>query len=399
MRPPLDGIRILELTIYQNGPWGGVMLSDMGASVIKIEDTVNGDPGRNTSLVPAGRGINAYFETMNRNKRGITLDLKKPEGREVFYTLAKKSDVVIQNFRHGVVQKLGVDYETVKKLNSRIIYASVSGLGDQGPDAREAVLDPLGLARGGLMYHTCMEGEEIFGRTQGALADQTGAITLAYGVLLAIIARERDGVGQHVQVSQLGGQMILQALAINTYLMSGTMARARPRKQVTNPLLTTYPCGDGKWVALSCAQSDRFWPDVCNALGVNELRDDERFRGAAARAKNSAELVDGLQAAFAAHTRDEWIPILKRHGIFCAPVQSYADLPNDPQIQANNYLTTVQHPTLGTLRQVGIPIKLSETPGEVRGPAPEWGQHTEEVLLEHGYTWEQIAGLREKGAI
>ena len=399
MRPPLDGIKIVEMTFYQNGPWGTVMLSDMGAEVIKIEDPVKGDPGRGVSTSSRPHPVNAYFETMNRNKRAMTLALNTEEGREVFYTMAKKADVIVQNFRVGVVEKLGVDYETVKGYNPDIVYASVSGLGPKGPDARDPILDPLGQSRGGFAYHSSFPGDEVVPKGGGAIADQTGAIILAQGVLLGVLARERYGVGQHVQVSQLGGQIILQALAINTYLMNGSASQTAPRAGRSNPLMNTYKCSDGRWVSLAATQGDRFWPSLCKALDAEYIQDDPRYCDAASRAANAHELTEFLDRTFSERPLEEWLKVLRAHGQFCEPVQSYAELVEDPQVIENEYLAELQHPTFGTLKQVGVPIKLSETPGGPRSVAPQYGEHTEEVLLEHGYGWDDIERFRQKGVI
>lgn len=400
MTSALEGIRILDLTIYQNGPWATVMLSDMGADVIKIEDPVRGDPGRNVSMSGTTTGpVNAYFETMNRNKKSMTLNLKSQEGRELFYTLVKKADVVTQNFRVGVVEKLGIDYETVKRHNPNIVYASVSGFGPKGPDARDGVFDPLGQARGGLMLHASPSDDDIASRVPGAPADQMGAITLAYGVVLGIVARERHGIGQHIEVSQLGGQLILQALAMNGFLLNGNLARPRSRKEAGNPLFSSYRCGDDLWIALGCSPSDRYWPDACQALDLSHLIDDPLYRDSGLRMRNAKRLIKILDRTFATKSRAEWIRILKEHGLLCTPVQNYADVAVDPQVTANEYLATVDHPTIGPLKEVGIPVKLSQTPGAVRTTAPEFGQHTEEVLLDHGYTWEQIGDLRGRGIV
>ena len=400
MRSPLDGIKVLDLTIWQNGPWGTVMLSDMGAEVIKIEDPVNGDPGRNLQITGSKAGeVNAYFQSMNRNKKGMTLNLKSQQGREIFYTLAKGADVITQNFRVGVVEKLGVDYDTIKKINPKIVYGSVSGFGDEGPDARDGCFDILGQARGGFLSLMSTGLPEVRYAAQGGLADQMGAIILAHGVLLGIIARERFGIGQHVQTSQLGGQLIHQALAINSYLLRGKLPQPRHRDQASNPLFSIYPCGDRRWIALGCLQADRYWAEFCRALEIDQFVDDPRFSTMEARRDNAKEIIEILDKAFATRSRDEWIPILKEHGILCTPVQSYDDLPSDLQIIANGYFTELQDPSLGTLKEVGVPLKLSETPGAARAPAPEFGEHTEEVLLAHGYDWEQIAQLRDDGVI
>jgi len=400
MKSPLDGIKILDLTIFQNGPWGTVMLSDMGADVLKIEDPVNGDPARNIAAIGGvAKAVNAYFETMNRNKKSMTLNLKTPEGRDIFFRLAKDADVVVQNFRVGVVEKLGVDYESVKRHNPKIIYASVSGYGSKGPDAREGVFDILGQARGGLMALLAGAEPEISYKGGGTIADQMGAVTLAYAILLGIVARERHGVGQHIEVSQLGGQLILQALAFNSFLASGEQAKPRGRKEAANPVFNIYKCGDGKWIALGCPQADRYWPDACKVLGLEQYLKDPRYATIQERAKFAKEIVAEFDRVFATRPRDEWIRAMKKAGVLCAPVQTYPDLAVDPQVTANEYLAELRHPTAGPMRQVGVTVKLSATPGVVRKAAPEFGESTEEVLQAHGYSWEQIASFHEKKII
>ena len=400
MRSPLDGITVLDLTIWQNGPWGTAMLSDMGANVIKIENPVDGDPGRNVGMLgPSPAAINSYFETMNRNKRSMTLNLKCTEGREIFMTMAKKADVITQNFRVGVVDRLGIGYEAIKEINPRIIYASVSGLGDQGPDARDGIFDILGQARGGFMWMTSLADPEVRYRVAGGMADQTGAIILAYAVMSAVVARERFGVGQHVQVSQLGGQLIIQALALNGFLLNGSVRAMGDRKSATNPLFSIYRCGDDNWIALGCIQSDRYWPQLVAGLDAPELLEDPRFTDHATRYQNYRPLIDKLDEIFATRTRDEWVKELKPRGVNIGPVQTYEDLPNDPQVIANNYLVELEHPVHGTLKEVGVPIKMSETQPYARTAAPEFGAHTEEILQEFGYSWDQIEQYRDKSVL
>ncbi len=400
MSGPLEGILILDMTYYQNGPWATVMLSDMGADVIKIEDPVNGDPGRKLILGnSSGVSGDTYFQTMNRNKRSMTLDLKSPEGRDIFYTMVKKADVVVQNFRVGVVERLEVDYEAARKHNPTIVYASNSGFGPEGPDAREGVFNLLGMARGGIMAQLSAQDPEPMIRDAGALGDQTGAISLAYSILLGLFAWERKGIGQHIQVSQLSGQMMLQALAINQYLLEGNMPEFRLRASANNPLFNIYRCADGKWIAMGCIQADRYWKDFCDVLGIEDLIDDPRFAKMAVRRENRVEMIEILDGHFINKSRDEWMRLFRAKQVNCTPLQTYADLPTDPQVIANGYLAEIEHPESGTMTQVGVPAKLSETPGAPRTAAPEFGQHTEEILQEFGYDWGQIAEFRDKRVI
>lgn len=401
MPGPLDGIHILDLTILINGPWATVLLSDMGADVVKIEDPVRPDPYRGDvhGGVDPDTGMHTYFETMNRNKRSVTLNLKLPEGREVFYRLARDADVVISNFRPGVVERLGVDYASLVPHNPRIITVTASGLGRLGPDAEQGVVDLTGQARSGYLASTVLEDGSPRYVGHHALADQVGATMLAYGTVLAVLARERQGIGQDVDVSQLGSMLAMQSLALNNYLLMGVEPPTLKRDQPVNPIFHVYRARDGRWLSLACFQFARHWEAVCRALGLDEhaqlAAPDESEQGRA-RGREMAAL---LRAAFATDDRDAWLAKLRGQEVVCAPVQSYPEVACDPQVEANELVVELEHPQVGTVRQVGVPVKLSRTPGAPRSTAPEHGQHTEEVLLAAGYSWEEITQLRERGAL
>jgi crotonobetainyl-CoA:carnitine CoA-transferase CaiB-like acyl-CoA transferase len=404
MEGPLKGIRVIDWTIWQQGPVATTMLADLGAEVIKLEERERGDPGRGVLAVAGAstaKGMrNFYFEANNRHKRSIALDLKKPEACEIVYKLAAKSDVFVQNFRKGVAERLGLGYEALKARNPRLIYASASGYGPKGPDSGDPSFDYLGQARSGIM--NTMGGPELPPTyIQGGIADQMGGIMLAFGVVTALLARERYGVGQEVDASHLGSMMMLQGLNVASLLMMGWEFARVPREAAFNPLWNHYKCADGKWIALAMLQSDRYWKDFCIALGLKELIDDQRFAGIRPRIQNARELVAILDRAFATRPRDEWLKILKEGGDFIFTIiNSISDLPEDPQVKANEYIVEHDHPELGGMRLLGMPIKLSQTPGEPRGHAPELGEHTEAILTEVlGYTWEDISRLREAGVI
>jgi CoA:oxalate CoA-transferase len=400
---PLEGIRVLDWTIWQQGPICSSMLADMGADVIKIEQTGVGDPGR--SLVSAGgaevKRANWYFESHNRNKRGITLDFSKTEGREVAYALAEKSDVFVQNFRQGVAARLGLDYATLREKNRRLIYASATGYGPLGPESGEPSFDHLGLARSGIMLAAGEPDMPPLG-ISGGIADQMGGAMLAYGVMTALFARERTGLGQEVNGSHLGSMLFLQGLSVSMKLMAGVAMPRSFRARAMNPLWNHYRCADGKWLALAMLQSDRYWPDFARAIGRPELATDPRFVDLRARAVNAAECVAIIDAAFASKPRADWLKLLNDDpgDYIYTIVNSVDDLPDDPQVQANDYIVTIDHPQHGPTKMVGVPVQLSETPGAVRTPAPELGQHTEEILMDVlGWDWDRISALREKGVI
>ena len=406
MAMPLEGIRIIDWTIWQQGPVATMLLGDLGAEVIKIEERVGGDPGRGVmSLMGVMLGTtsqrNFYFEANNRNKKSITLDLKKEKAREIVYKLAEKYDVFVQNFRKGVATKLGVDYPTLFRYNPKLIYASATGYGPLGPDSGEPSFDYMGLARSGIMTavgEPDMPPQSI----TGGIADQMGAIMLAYGVLAAIVARERLGVGQEVDTSHLGSMMILQGLNLSCKLIVGTEFKRTYRSKAPNPLWNHYQCGDGQWICLAMGQADRYWSDFCKALGIQELDKDPRFENIQVRAQHSEELIVILDKVLASKPRDQWMKIFKTaDGDFIyTVVNTIGDLPEDPQMLANDYIVDFNHPTLGPIKEVGVPVRLSKTPGRVQAPAPEFGEHTEQVLIDLlGYSWEDIARLKEEEVI
>ena len=404
MSGPLDGIRIIDWTIWQQGPVATQMLADLGAEVIKIEERERGDPGRGITAV-AGSGTvrggrNYYFEANNKHKKSIALDLKRPQAREIVHRLAARSDVFVQNFRKGVARRLGLGYEALAALNPRLIYASASGYGPEGPDSGEPSFDYLGQARSGIM-NAVGSGSTEPTYVYGGIADQMGAIMLAYGVLAALFARERTGVGQEVDASHLGSMMALQGLNVVARTIMGREFPRNTRANAYNPLWNHYRCADDKWISLAMLQPDRYWKDFCEVIGKPDLVEDPRFAGSKTRGKNSAAVVAIFDEVFATRPRDEWMRILKGRGDFIYTiVNSVSDLPGDPQVRANDYVVDYDHPTLGNLTLLGMPVKLSATPGEPRGHAPELGEHTELLLTGMlGYSWDDVARLREANVI
>ena len=406
----LHGIKVIDWTIWQFGPVAATMLGDLGADVIKVE-SLDGDPGRAVfsasgvdRSLPAGR--NAYFEANHRNKRSVALDLKKPEGVEIVHKLVSDADVFIQNFRKGVAERLGLGYETLADLNPRLIYGSGSGYGPEGPDSENPALDSAAQARSGLMYATGPDGSDPY-PVQGVVGDQIGGITLACGILAALVARSIHGVGQRVDTSHLSSSIWLQGLAVSMGLLTRhkpdseiNLTYNPPRTDAYNPLANYYRCADGRWMMLANFQADRYWPSFAAALGLGDLIDDPRFADTISRGENRHELIPMLDEIFARKTYDEWAGILESSGDFIfSPVQSLTELPDDPQVIANDYITEVDHPDLGRVKLANHPVTYGATPHSIRSVAPELGQHTEEVILELGYTWEDIAHLQDRGVI
>ena len=405
MKRPLDGVRIIDWTIWQQGPVSTMMLADLGAEVIKIEERVGGDPGRGVlsiagALVGATSGPNFYFEANNRHKQSLTLDLKNPKAIEIVYQLAEKSDVFVQNFRKGVSDKLGIGYAALSERNPQLIYASATGYGPFGPDAGEPSFDYMGLARSGIMTavgEPQMEPLSI----AGGIADQMGAIMLAYGVMAALLAREKYGMGQEVDISHLGSMTALQGLNVACKSILGKEFKRMPRAAAPSPLWNHYKCSDGKWICLAMPQQDRYWSDFCTVLGIEHVLADPRFATMGDRADNAKELIPILDAVFASRPRDAWMQALKEGGDFIyTVVNTIADLPTDEQMLANEYIVDYEHPRIGKTQLVGVPVRLSKTPGDPKGAAPEFGEHTERILTELlDYSWEDVAKLREEEVI
>jgi crotonobetainyl-CoA:carnitine CoA-transferase CaiB-like acyl-CoA transferase len=393
MTRPLEGIRILDFTRYQQGPYATVMLSDLGADVIKVEERENGDLGRALGRQPDGWC--AYFEAHNRNKRSITIDSRTEKGREIIYKLVPGADVVCDNFRPGVMKRLGLDYDTLVNYNPRIITASASGFGPQGPNTYEPSFDIIGQGMGGIMVAQgggpgCEPVNLI-----GGFADQVGAMVFALGISTAIIARELHGTGQHVDVSLLGSQIAVQNLPLQYFLRSRN--QANPSKK-QNPVFTYYQCGDGKWLTIGLLDP-KWWPRLCTVLDREDMVTDARFLTPHDRAANREELVHELERSFLKRDRDEWLALMKKADLPCGPINDYSEVASDPQILANGYIEELEHPNLGTIPVPSSPIRMSKHQTGARAFAPELGQHTEEVLLDLGYSWEEIAGLKDEQVI
>jgi crotonobetainyl-CoA:carnitine CoA-transferase CaiB-like acyl-CoA transferase len=400
MNLPLEGYRVLDWTQWQAGPGAAMLLGDLGADVIKIEDRVTGDPSRGVEQLrgPAQETRRqAYYESNNRNKRGIALDLRKEDGKEILYQLVKKSDAFITNFRESAATRYGLDYETLSKHNPRLVYGIISGYGLKGPDGDIRSFDGLGQARSGIMF-ACDPEEPHY--IIGGIADAAAGIMTAFGVVVALLTRERQGIGQKVEASILSSMLFQQWVSLGFKFISGQALLPEPRTKPTNPLINTYKCADGKWVFLFHSQADRFWPNVCKALGIERLQNDPKFENMWKRGENSAELVGIMDKVFATKNREDWMKRLRESDCIADRVSTFDDLLTDPQVLANNYLPEFRHPTYGKTRYAPIPFELSKTPGALRMPAPEFGQHTENVLTEIlGYTWDDIAKLKEKKVI
>jgi len=401
MAGPLDGVKVVEMTMFQQGPVCGTKLGDLGADVIKVEPPA-GDPGRGFMRIIGTmvglKGRNYYFEQHNRNKRSIALDLKQERGKEVFLKLIDRADVFMTNLSIEAPQKMGIGPEELLKRNPRLIYAHASGWGRKGPDANELSFDYTGIGRAGLMM-SCGERGTPPAQVLPGLGDELGGMVCAWAVCVALYAREKTGKGQLIDTSLMGSLMCMESLVLSAPAILGQEFPREVRAQAGNPIYNHYRAKDDKWFILAHLQPDKYWPKACRALGMPELEHDPRFSSIEARGENAKELIAIMDAKFATKTRDQWFEIFKREGLIHAPIQTPTEVINDPQSLANNYVVWFDHPVLGKTKMVGFPWDFSQTPASIRREAPELGQHTEEILLELGYTWDDITQLKTEEVI
>jgi crotonobetainyl-CoA:carnitine CoA-transferase CaiB-like acyl-CoA transferase len=407
MAGPLAGFRVLNWSQFTPSS-AGYFLGDLGADVIKIEHPVQGDAYRGMGTMYGdamnfAEGRHAGFEAVNRSQRSMTLDLKHEKGREILYRLAEQADAFITNYTDEIAKKLRADYESLSKVNPRLVYAASSAYGPQGAWAGRRGFDQTAQAYSGLMQ--AMGERDLREPVQavGGIADQMGATILATGILAALLARERTGHGQKINTSLLGSALHLQAIGVTVASLRGKGWTQHARTRTKNPLTNHYKCGDGKWILFSEIQADRFWPEFCRALGLDELVDDPKFATAmGGRRDNAEELIGILDRTLASKPRDEWIRVfdVAQAPFSYAPVNDYADVVNDQQVLDNDYIVEFDHPAAGPVKLMGYPVRFSKTPAQVAREAPEFGQHTEEVLQELvGLSWEEIAELRAEGVV
>lgn len=396
-RMPLEGIRVVDLTIWAQGPLGAMMLADLGAEVIKVEKPGQGDFSRGVQslfgkpqFLPDGK--NLMFEITNRNKKAVSLDLRKPEGQQAFYRLIEKSDVFISNLHPSALREFQVDRKTLLEINPDLIYSHATGFGPRGPHAEDPCQDTVGMARSGFMFNTPeADGSPVY--PTGALSDILSGTMLGFGVIAALLARERTGVTQSVYASQLSTMMWLQYYNLAQYSNVGEDFEPYDRHDVANPLMNLYKCADDRWIACGLFVAPRFWSDFCQVMGLADIEHDPRFTNDEKRTENRKALITYIEYAFATQPRDYWEKIFRDKGFWFAVVNKVSDLPDDPQVIANAYLMELDN----GLKTVSAPFSLEKTPPLQKG-APDFSQHTDEILQEVcGYSMAEIVALKEKG--
>ncbi len=393
---PFEDVRVLDLSHALAGPFASTMLADFGARVVKVEPPGSGDISR-TWGPPFSGGESVYFLNLNRNKKSVAIDLKCHEGRELFFRLMERSDVVLENFRVGTLADLGIDYERARGRHPSIIYCSVSGFGQTGPYRDRAALDLILQAESGMISITGEEGGRGV-RCGVPIADLAAGMYAAFGILAALRAREKTGRGQQIDVSMLDGQIGLLHWTIASYLANGIVPEPLG---TARKALHPYQTFRTKTRDLALAVgSDKLWRVFCPVLGIEDMRDDARYASSAARVENHVTLIARLQEIFLTKTYEEWEAVLVPAGIPVGAINTIDKVVEHPQVCERQLIVDHEHPVAGKVKMVGVPLRLSETPGAVRMPAPLLGQHTDEVLRDVlGLDDAEIAALRRQGAI
>jgi len=397
---PLDGIRIVEYGVFHAGPGADAILGDLGADVIKIESGI-GDPerywrdvGGMDFTLPSGDSLT--FETSNRNKKGIYVDIETDMGRNILHRLIQNADVFLTNLRKSTIKKIGIDYETISKVNPKIIHASVSGYGQEGPMSDLGAFDPLGMARSGMLFVT---GSPYPVMMHLGILDQATAIAASHAILTALVYRERHGIGQavHVSLFSTGIWLLYFNFLLSTFLKIDKVPTYD--RSYHSPLRNAFLCKDDKIVMATHHPESRYWGTFCEATGQRALIDDPRFSTDAARKANCPELIGIFDQIFLEKTRDEWMEIFQKCGLMISSVQTIAEVSTDPQAIINNYVVPFDHPKLGRVMIPGYPAHFSACRAGTKSAAPDMGEHTDIVMKELGFSDQEIIIMKNEGVI
>ncbi len=403
----LDGIKIVSMEQWTVLPMATVYLADWGADVVGVEP-VTGEPTRGlvriaggvpTRIRLGGVEVNPVVELLhNRNKRNMAVNLKKESGRDILCQLVQKSDVFLSNYEMNTLKKLRLDYDTLSQLNPRLIYGILNGYGSKGPDKDEPGYDEVSAwARSGLEYLVTHPGGSPPKQPPG-MGDRNTSVHIVAGVVGALLNRERTGKGQELEFSLFHCALWSISRNIQSALSGLPESGNVPRTKAYNPIQTDYRTKDDRWIRFCMPQSDRYWPDFCRTVDRPELENDPRFNNMDMRRQNCEELIRILDEVFASKTIEEWEKLCRKHNLIYSRVQTPAEVVTDPQALANDYFVDLPHPA-GRMKALASPTKFYQNPASARTPAPELGQHNEEILLDLGYSREDITQLKEQGVI
>jgi formyl-CoA transferase len=388
MSLPLAPYTVIDLTRARSGPTAVRQLADMGASVIHVEAKADADQ------TFARDGFD--YQNLHRNKRSITLDLKHPKGVEILERLVERADIVVENFRPDVKHRLGIDYESLSKVNPRLIYGSISGFGQTGPYRDRPGYDQIAQGLGGLMSVTGLPGQGPV-RVGIPVADLTAGIFLAEGILAALLERERSGRGQWVHTSLLEAMVRMLDFQATRWLIGKEIPPQAGNDHPTGIPTGVFRTADGHINIAASGQT--MFRRLCEAIGTKALIDDPRFKMPPARSKNRAELTEEMEKALVKRTSQDWVDTLNAAGVPCGPILNVKEVFEDPQVKALGLATTIKHPRLGEQQVQNVSVTLSRTPGAVRTPTADLGEHTDEILREIGYSEEDAAALRREGVV
>lgn len=377
MAKPLEGVVVLDLSRVLAAPYTGMILADMGADVIKIERPGKGDDSR--AYGPFKNGESVYYMSLNRGKRSMTLNMKSEEGKQILKDLVKEADVLVENFRGGTMDKLGLGYDVLKEINPRLIYSACTGFGMTGPYKFDPAYDVIVQGMGGIMSITGQEGGEPT-KVGASIGDITAGIFSAVGIMMALYAREKTGKGQLVDVSMLDCQVAILENAIARYMNAGVSPKPIGNRHASITPFQSLKTSDG--YVIIAVGNDTLWQKFCGLIDRPDLAADPRFATNPLRTENVKVLGEELTKTFVTKTMDEWLHILKEGGIPVGPINDVERVIKDPAVIARDMIVTTHHPVAGDVEMAGVPIKLSDTPGSVDGPAPTLGQHTREILKE-----------------
>ncbi len=399
MSGPLEGIRVVEIGLWVAAPSAALILCDWGAEVIKIEPP-NGDPLRGLATAAVGWSLpaNPPFELDNRGKRSIALNLVTEEGRAIARALIDRADVLVTNVRPRVLEAAGLTYEKLRETNRGLVYCQLTGYSPDGPDRDRAAYD-IGAfwARAGVASSLTPEGAQLPHQRVG-MGDHVAGCSAAGAICAALLARSRTGEGQRVAVSLIRAGVYTVGSDVSMALRLKFMVRPYDRYHAINPIINCYQAGEGRWFWLLLLQADRHWPDLCRAIGREDLLEDPRFAEIGLRSLNAPALVEELDKVFATKSLDEWGQAFDRENVWWAPVNSVTEVVDDPVAKDAGAFVDVPGPE-GPIQGVATPADFYGTPWRPQGYVPELGQHTEEILLELGYDWDKIVALKEGGAI